>query len=61
MDPHREKVKFVQKDGITGAKLQGWWAFKGGSDLPSQAPPGQAVVGMLLRVHAAMTSAEASR
>jgi hypothetical protein len=57
LDGKREKVKLVDKEGVTGARLEGYWMFKGASDLPGQAPPGQAVVGMLLRVHSAMRSA----
>jgi hypothetical protein len=50
----REKLKFVEKDGLRGARLEGFWGFKGASDVPSDAPPGKAIVGMLLRLHSAM-------
>jgi hypothetical protein len=62
LDPKREKVKWVEKDGVTGARMDAWWMFKGtDSNLPSQAPPGTSIVGMLLRVHSAMMSQEAAR
>jgi hypothetical protein len=49
-----EKVKMVEKDGITCARLERYWAFKHAGDMPSDAPPAREVVGLLLRLHSAM-------
>lgn len=53
-DSRLEKVKMVDKDGVTCARLERWWAFKNSGDVPSDAPPAREVVGLLLRLHSAM-------
>ena len=53
-DSRLEKVKMVDKDGVTCARLERWWAFKNAGDVPSDAPPAREVVGLLLRLHSAM-------
>jgi len=50
MDPRREKAKLVAKDGVTGARLEKYWVFKGVSNPPQGAPPAREVVGLLLRL-----------
>ncbi len=50
LDPQCEKAKLVQKDGVTGAKLERYWVFKAASDPPKDAPPAREVVGLLLRL-----------
>lgn len=49
-----EKVKMVEKEGITCARMERYWAFKNAGDAPGDAPPAREVVGLLLRLHAAM-------
>jgi hypothetical protein len=60
--PDFEKVKLVEKDGVTGARMERYWTFKGTPDPPAGAPPAREVVGMLLRLYAARGAApEVSR
>lgn len=58
LEKSREKLKYVDKEGVTCARLERSWSFKGGSDCPDMAPPGPHVVGLMLRLHAAMPAAE---
>ncbi len=53
-DAKLEKVKMVEKDGITCARMERYWAYKNTGDVPSDAPPAREVVGLLLRLHSAM-------
>lgn len=53
VNPELEKVKFAGKSGRTEARLVRYWVFKAASDLPSTAPSGKEVVGMLLRLSTA--------
>jgi hypothetical protein len=55
-DSRLEKVKMVEKDGITCARMERYWAFKNTGDVPSDAPPAREVVGLLLRLHSAMVA-----
>lgn len=55
-DSRLEKVKMVDKDGVTCARMERYWKFKGGSDVPGDAPPSREVVGLLLRLHSAMVA-----
>lgn len=53
-DGKREKAQLVQKEGVTGARLERHWVFKGVGGPPGDAPPAKEVVGMLLRLFGAM-------
>ena len=53
-DARLEKVKMVDKEGITCARMERFWAYKNAGDAPSDAPPAREVVGLLLRLHSAM-------
>jgi hypothetical protein len=55
-DARLEKVKMVDKEGITCARMERYWYFKGAGDKPSDAPPAREVVGLLLRLHSAMAA-----
>ena len=61
LEKSREKLKYVDKEGVTCARLERTWSFKGGSDCPSLAPPGPHVVGLMLRLHSAMPTGEAAQ
>ncbi|MGC4053757.1 MAG: hypothetical protein QM757_31605 [Paludibaculum sp.] len=62
LDPHKEKAQLFEKDGVTGARLQRYWVFKGADDPPQEAPPAREVVGLLLRLYSAMSrGSEAAR
>ena len=61
LEKSREKLKYVDKEGVTCARLERTWSFKGGSDCPNLAPPGPHVVGLMLRLHSAMPTGEAAR
>lgn len=50
VNPQLEKAKLSDKGGKPEARLVRYWVFKGASDLPSTAPSGKEVVGMLLRL-----------
>lgn len=50
----KEKVQLVQKEGLTGARLERHWVFKAVGGPPGDAPPAREVVGMLLRLYGAM-------
>lgn len=54
LDSRRERVQILQKEGVTGARMERRWVFKNPSDPPPDAPPAREVVGMLLRLSAAM-------
>jgi hypothetical protein len=56
MNPEWEKLKYVDKEGVTGARLVRYWVFKGASDPPGTAPPSREIVGMLLRLHSALNA-----
>ncbi|MEP7363368.1 MAG: hypothetical protein ABI972_08945 [Acidobacteriota bacterium] len=55
-DGKLEKVKIVEKDGITCARLERYWSFKNTGEVPGDAPPAREVVGLLLRLHSAMVA-----
>jgi hypothetical protein len=57
LDPGSEKAKLVEKENLTGARMEKCWTYKGLSDPPKDAPPAREVVGMLLRLYAAMKPA----
>lgn len=57
-DSRLEKVKMVDKDGVTCARLERYWKFKGSGDVPTDAPPSREVVGLLLRLHSSMVPPE---
>ncbi len=62
LDPRKEKAQLLEKDGVTGAKLERQWVFKGADDPPPEAPPAREVVGLLLRLYSALArGSEASK
>ncbi|QOY87685.1 hypothetical protein [Paludibaculum fermentans] len=62
LDPRKEKAQLLEKDGVTGARLQRHWVFKGADDPPPEAPPAREVVGLLLRLYSALArGSEASK
>jgi hypothetical protein len=62
LDPRKERAQLLEKDGLTGARLERQWVFKGADDPPQDAPPAREVVGLLLRLYSAMNrGSEAAR
>lgn len=57
VDPASERARLVEKEGVTGARIERYWTYKGLSDPPKDAPPAREVVGMLLRLYAALRPA----
>ena len=43
----------IEKDGVTGIRLERYWTFKATREMPSEAPEPKEVVGMFVRLMSA--------